>query len=42
MAPHQEMVRGGREVITGMTQDSQWGPTIVLGLSGILAGDTES
>jgi len=32
----QEMVSGGREVIIGMTQDSQWGPTIVLGLGGIL------
>jgi acetate---CoA ligase (ADP-forming) len=32
----QEMVSGGREVIIGMTQDSQWGPTIILGLGGIL------
>jgi acetate---CoA ligase (ADP-forming) len=32
----QEMVRGGREVIVGMTQDAQWGPTIILGLGGIL------
>ncbi len=32
----QEMVRGGREVIIGMTQDSQWGPTIIFGLGGIL------
>jgi acetate---CoA ligase (ADP-forming) len=32
----QEMIRGGREVIIGMTQDSQWGPTIILGLGGIL------
>jgi acyl-CoA synthetase (NDP forming) len=30
------MVRGGREVIVGMTQDSQWGPAIILGLGGIL------
>ena len=32
----QEMVRGAREVIIGMTQDSQWGPMIILGLGGIL------
>jgi acyl-CoA synthetase (NDP forming) len=32
----QEMIRGGREVIIGMTQDSQLGPTIILGLGGIL------
>lgn len=32
----QEMVRGGREVIIGMTQDPQWGPTIIIGLGGIL------
>jgi acetate---CoA ligase (ADP-forming) len=32
----QEMIRGGREVIIGMRQDSQWGPTIILGLGGIL------
>ena len=32
----QEMVRGGREMIIGMTQDPQWGPTIVVGLGGIL------
>jgi acetate---CoA ligase (ADP-forming) len=31
----QEMIRGGREVIIGMTLDSQWGPTIILGLGGI-------
>lgn len=31
----QEMVRGGREMIIGMTQDPQWGPTIILGLGGI-------
>jgi len=36
------MVRDGREVITGMTQDSQRGSTIVLGPGGILAGDIES
>ncbi len=32
----QEVIRDGREVIVGMTQDSQWGPTIILGLGGIL------
>jgi len=32
----QEMVRGGREMIIGMTQDPQWGPTIVVGLGGVL------
>jgi acetate---CoA ligase (ADP-forming) len=32
----QEMLRGGRETIIGMTQDRQWGPTIVLGLGGVL------
>jgi acyl-CoA synthetase (NDP forming) len=32
----QEMVRGGREIIVGMTQDRQWGPAIVLGLGGVL------
>lgn len=31
----QELVRGGREMIIGMTQDPQWGPTIVVGLGGI-------
>jgi acetyltransferase len=32
----QEMVRGGKEIIIGMTQDRQWGPAVVLGLGGIL------
>ena len=31
----QEMVHGGRELIIGMTQDPQWGPTIVAGLGGV-------
>ena len=31
----QEMIRGGREMIIGMTQDPQWGPMIVVGLGGI-------
>jgi acetate---CoA ligase (ADP-forming) len=31
----QEMVQGGREMIIGMTQDPQWGATIVVGLGGI-------
>jgi acetate---CoA ligase (ADP-forming) len=31
----QEMVFGSREVIIGMTQDSQWGPTIAFGLGGL-------
>jgi len=31
----QEMVQGSREMIIGMTQDPQWGPTIVFGLGGI-------
>jgi acetyltransferase len=32
----QEMLRDGREIIIGMTQDPQWGPAVVLGLGGIL------
>ena len=32
----QEMVRGGTEIIIGMTRDRQWGSTIVLGLGGVL------
>jgi acetate---CoA ligase (ADP-forming) len=32
----QEMMHGGTEIIVGMTQDRQWGPTLVLGLGGIL------
>jgi len=32
----QEMVRGGSEMIIGMSQDPQWGPMIVVGLGGIL------
>ncbi len=32
----QEMLRGGREIIIGMTQDPQWGPAVVLGLGGVL------
>ena len=31
----QEMVTGGTEVITGMSQDQQFGPTIAFGLGGI-------
>ncbi len=31
----QEMVTGGTEVITGMSQDPQFGPTIAFGLGGI-------
>jgi acetyltransferase len=31
----QEMVTGGTEVIAGMSQDSQFGPTIAFGLGGI-------
>lgn len=32
----QEMVGRSREMIIGMTQDPQWGPTIVVGLGGVL------
>jgi acetyltransferase len=32
----QEMARGGREIIIGMTRDRQWGPAVVLGLGGVL------
>ena len=32
----QEMLHGGREIFIGMTQDRQWGPTVVLGLGGVL------
>jgi acetyltransferase len=32
----QEMVRGGREIILGMSQDRQWGATVVIGLGGVL------
>ena len=31
----QEMVRGGTEVIVGMSQDPQFGPTVMFGLGGI-------
>ena len=31
----QEMIRGGREVILGMTRDPQFGPMIMFGLGGI-------
>ena len=31
----QEMIVGSREVIIGMTQDAQWGPTIAFGLGGL-------
>ena len=31
----QEMIRGGSEVMIGMSQDPQFGPTIVFGLGGI-------
>jgi len=31
----QEMIRGGTEVMVGMSQDPQFGPTIVFGLGGI-------
>jgi acetyltransferase len=31
----QEMVRGGRELIAGMTQDPQFGPAVAVGLGGI-------
>jgi acetyltransferase len=31
----QEMIRGGAEVMIGMSQDPQFGPTIVFGLGGI-------
>jgi acetyltransferase len=30
------MLRDGREIIIGMTQDPQWGPVVALGLGGIL------
>jgi acetyltransferase len=33
----QEMVRGGHEVIVGMTQDEQFGPVVLVGLGGIFA-----
>jgi acetyltransferase len=32
----QEMVANGREVIVGMSQDPQFGPTVVFGLGGVL------
>jgi len=32
----QQMVRGGTEVIVGMSQDPQFGPTMMFGLGGIL------
>jgi acetyltransferase len=31
----QEMVRGGRELIAGMTQDPQFGPAVAVGLGGV-------
>ena len=31
----QEMIRGGKEVIVGMTQDPQFGPVIVFGIGGV-------
>ena len=31
----QKMVRGGREVILGMTRDAQFGPVILFGLGGV-------
>jgi acyl-CoA synthetase (NDP forming) len=31
----QEMISGGKEVILGMTQDSQFGPVIVFGIGGV-------
>ncbi len=32
----QEMVRGGTEVIVGMSKDPQFGPTVMFGLGGVL------
>jgi acetyltransferase len=33
----QEMVRGGQEVIVGMTRDDQFGPVVLLGAGGVFA-----